>query len=64
MDDFYILDSHLIVTETSNSVLDAKIWHGVVPEAALSWQRVLAANWLSSSGHDWAHWIQQHNSGT
>eukprot|EP00775_Hariotina_reticulata_P010288 gene10288-10447_t len=64
MDDFYVLDSHLIVTETSNSVLDAKLWSQVVPQAALSWQRVLAANWLSSSGQDWAHWIQQHNSGT
>lgn len=62
-DDFYILDSHLIVTETSNSVLDSKVWEAVVPQSALSWQRVLVANWLSSNGADWAHWIKKHNSG-
>lgn len=62
-DDFYILDSHLVVTETSNSVLDSKVWEAVVPQSALSWQRVLVANWLSSDGADWAHWIKQHNSG-
>jgi hypothetical protein len=63
-DDFFILDSHLVVTETSNSVLDSKVWDVVVPQAALSWQRVLVANWLSSSGAEWAQWIQKHNSGT
>lgn len=63
MDDFYILDSHLVVTETSNGVLDPEVWKQVVPQSALSWQRVLAANWLSSSGKDWAHWIKQYNSG-
>jgi hypothetical protein len=65
-DDFYILGgqhSHMILTETSNSVLDSKVWEAVVPQAALSWQRVLVANWLSSSGADWARWIKQHNSG-
>lgn len=40
------------------------MWDVVVPQAALSWQRVLVANWLSSSGADWAQWIQEHNSGT
>lgn len=63
MDDFYILDSHMIVTETSNSILDPEVWKQVVPESALSWQRVLAANWLSDNGMEWAHWVKQHNSG-
>lgn len=63
-DDFYVLDSHLVVTETSNSVLDAAVWDAVVPQSALSWQRVLVANWLSSSGADWAHWVKRYNSGT
>lgn len=64
MDDFYILSrSHLVVTETSNDILDPDVWQQVVPQAALSWQRVLVANWLSSSGKEWAHWIKQHNSG-
>lgn len=62
-DDFYILDSHLIVTETSNSVLDPSVWDIVVPQAALSWQRVLVANWLSASGTEWADWVQRYNSG-
>lgn len=62
-DDFFILDTHLIVTETSNSVLDARVWEAVVPQAALSWQRVLVANWLSNTGADWANWVSQYNSG-
>jgi hypothetical protein len=62
-DDWYVLDSHLVVTETSNSVLDSRVWEAVVPQSALSWQRVLVANWLSSNGADWAHWVKQHNSG-
>lgn len=36
----------------------------VCAQAALSWQRVLIANWLSSSGADWAKWVAVHNSGT
>jgi hypothetical protein len=64
MDDFYILSgSHLVVTETSNDILDPAVWQQVVPQAALSWQRVLVANWLSSSGEEWAHWVKQYNSG-
>lgn len=63
MDDFYILDSHLIVTETSNGILNPQVWKQVVPQTALSWQRVLAANWLSDNGKDWAHWVKQYNSG-
>lgn len=62
-DDFYILDSHLVVTETSNSILDSSVWKAVVPQSALSWQRVLVANWLSRDGADYAHWIKKHNSG-
>lgn len=62
-DDFYILDSHLVVTETSNSILDSSVWKAVVPQSALSWQRVLVANWLSRDGEDYAHWIKKHNSG-
>jgi hypothetical protein len=64
MDDFYILSgSHLVVTETSNDILDPAVWQQVVPQAALSWERVLVANWLSSSGKEWAHWMKQYNSG-
>lgn len=63
MDDFYILDSGLIVTETTNDVLDTSLYDTVVPQSALSWQRVLISNWLSDNGEDWAHWIGKHNSG-
>ena len=64
MDDFYIVGgSHMVVTETSIGIMDASLWRQVVPQAALSWQRMLAANWLSSDGSEWAHWIQRHNSG-
>jgi hypothetical protein len=63
MDDFYILDSGLVVTETSNDIFDQSLYRKVVPQAALSWQRVLVANWLSKDGPEWAHWVAQHNSG-
>ncbi len=64
MDDFYLLSpSHLVVTETTNDVFDTSLYKSVVPQAALSWQRVLVANWLSDSGDEWAQWIEHHNSG-
>lgn len=46
-DDFYILDSGMVVMETTNNVFNHSLYDGVKPQSALSWQRVRVANMLA-----------------
>ena len=39
MDDFYVLDSKMVVTETSNDVYDMSLYRLATNQAALSWHR-------------------------
>lgn len=67
LDDWYIMggDSKLLVTETTNDVLDRSLFEGnVKPDSALSWQRVRVANLLGRNGTHWAQQVSQLNSGT
>lgn len=54
----------MIVTETSNTVYDASLFHLATNQAALSWHRVRIANMLAEDGASWAEYIGTHNSGT
>lgn len=49
-DDFYMLDTGLVVLQTTNDILDASLYRLLTPAALTSWQRVRAANMLSTSG--------------
>lgn len=64
IDDFYILDSDLYVTETTNSVFNKELYDVLTPESLLSWMRTLVANRLSSTGSEWAEIFSRENSGT
>ncbi|GAX82744.1 hypothetical protein CEUSTIGMA_g10170.t1 [Chlamydomonas eustigma] len=66
IDDFYIIGapSHLVVTETTNPVLDERLFGLVTHRAPISYHRVFAANLLSSSGEEWVEWAQMYPSGT
>jgi Phospholipase B len=49
-DDFYLLDTGLAVLQTTNNILDASLYRLLTPSTLTSWQRVRAANMLSTTG--------------
>lgn len=64
MDDFYVLSTGLVVTETSNDVYDLDLYSLSSNQAALSWHRTRAANMLADNGPHWAEVARMYNSGT
>ncbi|CAK6961714.1 phospholipase B-like 1 [Scomber scombrus] len=64
LDDFYLLGSGLLMTQTSNSVFNASLFSRLSPHSLLAWQRVRLANSLARSGAEWAHVFSKYNSGT
>ncbi|GFR52660.1 hypothetical protein Agub_g15254, partial [Astrephomene gubernaculifera] len=66
-DDWYLLGSGLVVTETSLDVYDHTRYnssYGCSPASLLAWQRVGAANMLGGDGPGWARLAAAYNSGT
>ena len=63
-DDFYYLDSNLLVMETTNQVLKESVFNKTTPYALLTWVRAIVANRLASSAEEWTHLFQKENSGT
>ncbi|KAJ9506011.1 hypothetical protein QJQ45_016659, partial [Haematococcus lacustris] len=64
VDDFYILGSGLVITETSNDVFNLAAYDRSSNQAALSWHRARAACMLANNGSAWATLATMHNSGT
>ena len=64
VDDFYYLDSKLIVMETTNSIYDDTLYDLLKPECLLTWVRTMIANRLSSNGKNWTEIFSLENSGT
>ncbi|KAL5509483.1 hypothetical protein EMCRGX_G004870 [Ephydatia muelleri] len=64
IDDYYIMDSGLVVTETTNDVMNGTVLDAITPTALLSWQRIRLANWLATGGREWASYVSEYNSGT
>lgn len=67
LDDWYTVGgrSKMIVTETTNDVLDDSIYEGhITPQSALTWQRVRVANMLAGNGPEWASHLARLNSAT
>eukprot|EP01137_Pigoraptor_chileana_P022836 Opistho-2@88205 len=63
-DDFYLLDSGLVVMETSLSVFNKSLYAQLTPNSVPSWIRCQVANRLADSGSEWARIFALHNSGT
>lgn len=63
-DDFHVLDTKLVVMETSLNVFNNTAYVHVVPESLLSWVRVMVANRLATDGATWQTAFSQYNSGT
>ncbi|XP_054623956.1 phospholipase B-like 1 isoform X2 [Dunckerocampus dactyliophorus] len=64
LDDFYLLGSRLLITQTSINVFNASLLSQLSPHSLLAWQRVRLANSLARSGEEWAQIFSKYNSGT
>ncbi|KAK7087796.1 putative phospholipase B-like 2 isoform X2 [Littorina saxatilis] len=63
-DDFYVLASSLVVTETTNPVLNDALYKLIRPESVLESVRITVANRLAEHGSDWSNTFSRYNSGT
>uniref|UniRef100_A0A674P7Q1 Phospholipase B-like n=1 Tax=Takifugu rubripes TaxID=31033 RepID=A0A674P7Q1_TAKRU len=64
LDDFYLLGSGLMMTQTSNDVFNSTLFDTVTPNSLFAWQRVRLAHSLARSGEEWAKTFSKYNSGT
>ena len=49
--------------QTTNSILNKTLYDLATSSSLLAWHRVRLANWLASSGEEWAGYVSQYNSG-
>ncbi|KAK2833779.1 hypothetical protein Q5P01_017668 [Channa striata] len=64
LDDFYLLGSGLMMTQTTNNVFNSSLFDVITPSSLLAWQRVRLANSLAHTGEEWAQTFSKYNSGT
>nr|XP_029132146.1 phospholipase B-like 1 isoform X2 [Labrus bergylta] len=64
LDDFYLLGSGLMMTQTTNNVFNSSLFDAITPKSLLAWQRVRLAHSLAHSGEEWAKTFSRFNSGT
>ncbi|KAM4634899.1 phospholipase B-like 1 [Polymixia lowei] len=64
LDDFYLLGSGLMMTQTTNNVFNTSLFDHITPSSLLAWQRVRLANSLAHNGEEWAKTFSMYNSGT
>ncbi|KAJ7992604.1 hypothetical protein DPEC_G00280410 [Dallia pectoralis] len=64
LDDFYLLGSGLMMTQTTNNVFNSSLFSQVTPQSLFAWQRVRLAHALSHTGKEWANTFSRYNSGT
>jgi hypothetical protein len=64
IDDFYVLNTRLVVLETTIGNSNKDLWKYVTPQTNLYWVRNLVANRLSYTGVDWVKLFSLYNSGT
>lgn len=62
-DDFFLLSSGLVVTQTTNKIFNDNLFDLLSHKTLPSWQRVRTANWLAETGGDWAQILDWENSG-
>ncbi|XP_028990893.1 phospholipase B-like 1 [Betta splendens] len=64
LDDFYLLGSGLLMTQTSIGVFNTSLFSQLSPHSLLAWQRVRLSNNLAHNGQEWAQIFSKYNSGT
>jgi len=63
-DDFYVLDSRLVVMETTIDNYNRSLWSNVKPQSIMTWARAMVSNRLGRTGSEWTDYQVRHNSGT
>ncbi|KYQ94010.1 phospholipase B-like protein [Tieghemostelium lacteum] len=64
-DDYFIIKpSNLVVTETTNSIINMSLYSQVKPTTLLYWVRSMVANRLANSGQEWIDNYVPYQSGT
>eukprot|EP01132_Coremiostelium_polycephalum_P005003 gene5003-6229_t len=63
-DDFYILDSRLVVLETTNGLNNNNLYNLITPQSVLTWMRAIVANRMAKDGPSWCKTFALQNSGT
>ncbi|KAF2078187.1 hypothetical protein CYY_000477 [Polysphondylium violaceum] len=63
-DDFYLLDSRLVVTETTNGFINNELYSLITPNSVLSWMRSIVSNRIAKDGLTWCQTFSRENSGT
>lgn len=64
MDDFYVIASGLVVTETTNNIYNKTQYEFLSEETVPASFRAMAANRIALDGCHWTRQFQKHNSGT
>lgn len=64
LDDFYLMDSKLVMLQTTNNVFNRSLYKLITPQSVLAWQRVRVANMMARSGKQWYKVLKLYNSGT
>eukprot|EP01132_Coremiostelium_polycephalum_P004173 gene4173-5223_t len=65
IDDFYqMVDTSLVVLETTNSLITNDLYHLITPSSVLSFIRIMNANRMASDGLSWCQIFSVENSGT
>lgn len=63
LDDFYLLGSGLMMTQTTNNIFNSSLFDHITPNSLLAWQRVRLAHSLGHTGEEWAKTFSMYNSG-
>jgi len=64
IDDYYIMDSGLAVSETTNEIYNNVLFDLLIPETLFSWQRARIACSLAKTSPEWVNVFAKYNSGT
>ena len=64
IDDFYFLDSNLLVMETTIIIFKDELYNLLTPKSLLTWVRAILANRLAGSNEEWVQIFKKENSGT
>ena len=63
-DDFYYMDTKLLVQETTNGNYNESLYDLLSPETLFTWVRAILANRLASTSEEWIEIFKRENSGT